>query len=267
MAPYINSKLTPFLTNDIMRPIIGQPKSSINFADILNNKKIFIVNLSKGILGDTNSYLIGMVMVGKIASAAFARAAIPKEERKDFYLYADEFQNITTDTIPKILSELRKYRLSFVMAHQFIAQVKENIRDSIFGNVGTMVAFRISDQDGEILKKYFAPVFNETDLVNISNYNAYMRLMLDGEPSRAFNIKSIMPETQSISYRNEVVDSSNMRYGKLRDEVNKEIMERFNKNKGGVVEEASDNEEGEDTEFDEEFLNEILESMKEEDKK
>lgn len=261
MAPYINSKLTPFLTNNIMRPIIGQRKSSINFDDILNNKKIFIINLAKGILGETNSYLIGMIMVGKIASAAFARAAIPENQREDFYLYADEFQNITTRTIPTILSELRKYRLSFTMAHQFIAQVKDEVRDAIFGNVGTMVSFRVSNPDGEVMKKYFAPVFNETDLVGLANYNAYVRLMLDGEPARAFNMATIRPEEVNISYRNEVIENSNMTYGRIRKEVDKEIMDRFFSYNRPDEEKEEVKEEEDEAEFDEDFLNDILASM------
>jgi hypothetical protein len=250
-----------------MRPIIGQKNSSIDFSDILNNQKIFIVNLSKGILGETNSYLIGMIMVGKLAVSAFARASMPEEERKDFYLYIDEFQNITTRSIPQILSELRKYRLSLVIAHQFIAQVKDEIRDAIFGNVGSMISFRVSNPDGEILKKYFHPVFNEIDLVSLANYNAYVRLMIDGVPSRAFNILTIKPEVIGISYKNEVIESSNKKYARVREEVDKEIMDRFMRNnKGEEVEENTSDDE--DAEFDKKFLDEILTSMrKEEDSK
>ncbi|MFA5091440.1 MAG: type IV secretory system conjugative DNA transfer family protein [Candidatus Paceibacterota bacterium] len=152
-----------------MRPIIGQTKSSLDFNDIINSKKILIINLAKGLLGESNSYLIGMIMVGKLTSAAFARAAMPEDQRNDFYLYIDEFQNITTRSIPQILSELRKYRLSLIIAHQFIAQVQDEIRDAIFGNVGSMVSFRVSNPDGEVLKKYFVPVFNEVDLVSLAN--------------------------------------------------------------------------------------------------
>jgi len=275
MAPYINSKLTPFLTNNIMRPIIGQRNSSIDFEDILNNQKIFIVNLAKGLLGETNSYLIGMILVGKLAVSAFARAGMPEEERKDFYLYIDEFQNITTKTIPQILAEARKYRLSLVIAHQYVAQVKEDIRDAIFGNVGSMVSFRVSNEDGEKLKKYFLPVFNETDLVSLANYNAYVRLMIDGEPSRAFNIVTLKPEVVGISYKPEVVESSNRLYARIRSEVDEEIMERFQNNNKEIDQkeildekksEAEEDTKEDDEEFDEEFLNEILASMREEEK-
>jgi len=267
MAPYINSKLTPFLTNNIMRPIIGQQNSSINFEDILNSQKIFIVNLSKGTLGETNSYLIGMIMVGKLAVAAFARAAMSQSERKPFYLYIDEFQNITTRSIPQILSELRKYKLSLTVAHQFIAQVKDDIRDSIFGNVGSMISFRVSNNDGEVLKKYFHPVFNETDLVSLANFNAYTRLMINGVPSRAFNIITIKPEEIEISYKSDIINFSNQNYSRLREEVDKEIMERFLRNNKSDIEIQKDKENLEDdevTEFDEEFLNEILSSMEDE---
>lgn len=280
MAPYINSKLTPFLSNNLMRPIIGQTKSSLDFEEIINTKKILIINLSKGLLGDNNSFLIGMIVVGELTLAAFARAAIPEDKRHNFYLYIDEFQNITTRSIPQILSELRKYRLSLTIAHQFIAQVKDDIRDAVFGNVGSMVSFRVSNPDGEVLKKYFVPVFTEVDLVSLANYNAYVRLMTNGQPSRAFNISTILAKPLEISYRNEIIESSNQTYAQLRLEVDKDIMERFKRNNQSdeeipVKEKASDENdttddanEGieEETEFDEEFLNEVLASMRESDK-
>jgi len=274
MAPYINSKLTPFLTNNLMRPIIGQTKSSLDFGDIVNSKKILIINLAKGLLGENNSYLIGMIMVGELTLAAFARAAMPENQREDFYLYIDEFQNITTRSIPQILSELRKYRLSLIIAHQFIAQVKDEIRDAVFGNVGSMVSFRVSNPDGEVLKKYFTPVFNEVDLVSMANYHAYIRLMNNGEPSRAFNISTILAKPLEISYRDQVIESSNQMYAKLRAEVDQEIMERFRRNNQTdeeipvTTENQKDNDQEEngglveETEFDEEFLNEILASMR-----
>ena len=268
MAPYINSKLSPFLTNDFVRPIIGQRNSTLNFKDIMNNRKIFIVNLAKGILGDINAYLLGMIIVGRIALSAFARIEIPEEQREDFYLYIDEFQNITTKTIPQILSEARKFRLSLIIAHQFVAQVKEDIRDAIFGNVGSMVSFRISSQDGELLQKYFAPVFSSFDLVGLDNFNAYVRLIIDGQPARAFNIITIRPEVNAISFKDRIVDASNAKYSKLRSEVDEDITKRF-KLADKEVEQGEEIEEKEEAQEDEEemsdedkqMLKEFLESI------
>ncbi len=267
MAPYINSKLAPFLTNDFVRPIIGQRNSTLNFKEIMNNEKIFIVNLAKGILGDINAYLLGMIIVGRIALAAFARIEIKEEERKDFYLYIDEFQNITTKTIPQILSEARKFRLSLIIAHQFVAQVKEDIRDAIFGNVGSMVSFRISSQDGELLQKYFAPVFSSFDLVGLDNFNAYVRLIIDGQPARAFNIITIRPEINAISFKDRIVELSNQKYSKLREEVDSDIAQRF-KIQENYLKEKSEEEEGEEeneemSEEDKKVLKEFLDSIKE----
>ncbi|PJA94136.1 MAG: hypothetical protein CO133_00550, partial [Candidatus Komeilibacteria bacterium CG_4_9_14_3_um_filter_37_5] len=169
MVPYITSKLTPFIANDIMRPIISQQKSSIDFKQIMNEGKILIVNLSKGKLGDINSSLLGMIVVGKLLLTTLSRVDIPEEKRKDFYLYIDEFQNFTTDSIAVILSEARKYKLNLAVAHQYLGQLVKNnntsIRDAVFGNAGTMVAFRIGVEDAEIFAKQFAPTFDEFDVV------------------------------------------------------------------------------------------------------
>lgn len=265
MAPYINSKLAPFLTNDFVRPIIGQRNSTLNFKEIINNKKIFIVNLAKGILGDINAYLLGMIIVGRIALSAFARIEIPEDERQDFYLYIDEFQNITTKTIPQILSEARKFRLSLIIAHQFVAQVKEDIRDAIFGNVGSLVSFRISSQDGELLQKYFTPVFSATDLVGLDNFNAYVRLIIEGQPARAFNIRTIRPEIGEVTFKTRIVEVSNSKYSKPRLEVDADISRRFRKqdlSEKTIKEEKLKSDNDEDIEGEEE-----TDDMSEEDKK
>ncbi|MFN7088649.1 MAG: type IV secretory system conjugative DNA transfer family protein, partial [Candidatus Paceibacteria bacterium] len=189
MAPYISSKITSFVYNEFLRPIINQKKSSFNFREAMDNRRIIVVNLSKGRIGALNADLLGMVIVGKLLMAALSRVDIPDEARQDFYLYIDEFQNFTTDSISVILSEARKYRLNLIIAHQFIKQLKENIRDAVFGNVGSIVAFRIGPDDAEFMKNKFEPVFSPQDLVNIDNLNAYVSLLVNGQTTRPFNIK------------------------------------------------------------------------------
>ncbi|MEA3272317.1 MAG: type IV secretion system DNA-binding domain-containing protein [Patescibacteria group bacterium] len=193
VTPYVTSKLTQFISNDIMRPIISQQKSSFNLREIMDDKKILFLNLSKGKIGDFNAYLLGMVLVGKIWAAALSRVDTPQAERHDFYLYIDEFQNFTTDTIASILSEARKYRLCLNITHQFIGQlVKDNdtrIRDAVFGNVGNMISFRVGPEDGEFMEQQFAPVFNKHDLINVSNFNAYVKIIIEEQVSRPFNME------------------------------------------------------------------------------
>ena len=227
VAPYINSKLNPFLANDLVRPIVGQKKSAIDFRKVMDERKILIINLSKGLLGDINSYLLGMLIVGKLMMAAFSRVDISEEERQDFYLYIDEFQNITTETISTIFSEARKYRLSLIVANQFLAQLKESIVKSVFGNVGTIVSFRVGNDDAEFLEKYFAPVFNAYDLINLDNFNAYVKLTIKGQTSRAFNIKTHKPidmDTEKIEILKQL---SNSKYTRPRTEVEEEIRKAY----------------------------------------
>ncbi|MDF1497846.1 MAG: type IV secretion system DNA-binding domain-containing protein [Patescibacteria group bacterium] len=226
MVPYITSKLTQFISNDTMRPIIGQQKSSINFREIMDNKKILLVNLSKGKIGEMNAYLLGLVIVGKILVSSLSRTDIPQEERKDFYFYIDEFQNFTTDSISTILSEARKYRLSLNIAHQFLGQLPEEIQKSVFGNVGTMISFRIGPEDAEFMAKQFSPVFSEQDLININNFNAYVRLMIRGTISQGFNMETYPPQKTNLEISKAIKQLSMLKYGKDRAIVEKEIMER-----------------------------------------
>ena len=226
MVPYITSKLTQFISNDTMRPIIGQQKSSINFREIMDNKKIILVNLSKGKIGEMNAYLLGLVIVGKILVSSLSRTDIPQEERKDFYLYIDEFQNFTTDSISTILSEARKYRLVLSVAHQFLGQLPEEIQKSVFGNVGTMVSFRIGPEDAEFMTKQFTPNFNEQDLINIDNYNAYVKLMINGTVSEGFNMTTYPPEKGSRELAEAVKQLSMLKYGRDREVIEREIRER-----------------------------------------
>lgn len=226
MVPYITSKLTTFISNDIMRPIIAQQKSALDFRDIMDNGKILLVNLSKGKIGEINAKLLGMVIVGRMLMAALSRVDTPEDERKDFYLYLDEFQNVTTNSIAQILSEARKYRLCLVLAHQFIAQLKEEISKAVFGNVGSMVAFRVGPEDAEFLEKQFAPVFTPNDLMNVDNYNCFARLLMKNELTKPFNMKTYPPTRGNQEIANALKELSRLRFGRDTSVVNREIMER-----------------------------------------
>ncbi len=233
MVPYITSKLTPFIANDIMRPIIGQQKSAFNVRQVMDEGKILLLNLSKGKLGDLNAYLIGMVLVGKILMAALSRTDMDPKERKDFYLYIDEFQNFLTDSISAILSEARKYGLNLIIAHQYIGQLVKNndtqIRDAIFGNVGTKVAFRVGTDDAEFLAKEYAPVYSQFDLVNVEGLTALIRLLIDNTASRPFNIKIVFAPRagqKEQELAGMIKELSRFKYGRKRELIEAEIQER-----------------------------------------
>ena len=226
MVPYITSKLTTFLSNDLMRPIISQQKSTIDFREVMDNKKILLINLSKGKIGEINARLLGMVVVGKMLMAALSRVDTPENERQDFYLYLDEFQNVTTNSIAQILSEARKYRLCLVLAHQFIAQLKEDISKAVFGNIGSMVIFRVGPEDADFLEKQLAPVFSKQDLVNVDNYNAFARVLVNNALTKPFNLKTYPPTSGDQEIANALKDLSRFKYGRDKNIVNREIMER-----------------------------------------
>ncbi|MFC1599050.1 type IV secretory system conjugative DNA transfer family protein [Patescibacteria group bacterium] len=233
MVPYITSKLTTFIANDIMRPIVAQQKSSFNFREIMDNEKIILVKLSKGLIGDINANLLGMVIIGKILMAALGRASMPAEERKDFYLYIDEFQNFLTEGIQVILSEARKYKLCLTVAHQFIGQLVKDgdtrFKDAIFGNVGTKIAFRVGVEDAEIFAKEFAPVFGDYDVMNVPNLNGYIKPLINGQTVPPFSFH-LMP----FDWRPEgdpklvqaIKELSRLKYGRDRNVVEAEILER-----------------------------------------
>lgn len=225
---YVTNKFDNFLSNEIMRPIIAQEKSSFDFRKIMDEKKILLINLSKGRLGDINSHLLGLIIVGKILMSALSRADISEEQRNDFYLYIDEFQNVTTDSIATILSEARKYKLNLTIAHQFIGQLEENIKKAVFGNVGSMGAFRVGAEDGEFLAKQFEPVFDAGDLLNIDNYRAYLKMLINGQSTRPFNIATLPFQKGDSSFGKGVAELSIARYGRLRSQVDEEINKKFN---------------------------------------
>lgn len=227
MYNYFISKFGRFMTNMMMRNIIGQPKSSFSIKEAMDDGKILIVNLSKGKMGEVNANLIGMILVAKIYTAAMARHHIPEEQRRDFYLYVDEFQNLATDTFSAILSEARKYRLNLSITNQYISQLQEPIRDAIIGNVGTMISYRIGVPDAEFLEKEFQPVFNFHDLNNLERFNAYIKLLVDNTPMRPFSIKINKDNTPSIPAVGQAVKQlSRLKYGRDRGLVDAEVYER-----------------------------------------
>ena len=227
VVPYITSKFDVFLTNDIMRPIVAQEKSAFDFREIMDGKKIFLANLSKGRLGDRNASLLGLVLVSKFLQAAFSRTDTRGGALPPFYLYIDEFQNFATPSIGTILSEARKYKLSLIVAHQFISQVDEKIRDAVIGNVGTKVAFRIGAQDAEFLEKQFTPVFTAHDLENQKNRHASCALLVNGVPARPFTIKTLDLPNIDFSRVDALRELSYGTYGRDREEVEEDIRKKY----------------------------------------
>jgi len=226
IVPYITSKFDVFLANDIMRPIVAQEHSAFNFRNIMDDRKILLVNLSKGRLGDMNSSLIGLIVVGKILMATLSRID-GKYKPPEFYLYIDEFQNVTTDSISVILSEARKYRLSLNVAHQFIGQLDDGIRKAVFGNVGSMASFRVGAEDAEYLEKQFEPVFGANDIMNLDNYNAYLKLLINGQPAKPFSMTTEAFYEGSREKIEKIKELSYQKYGKDRKEIEEEIIAKY----------------------------------------
>ncbi|MFA6324671.1 MAG: CxxC-x17-CxxC domain-containing protein [Candidatus Paceibacterota bacterium] len=228
IAP-IQNKVGQFLSTSIIRNVVGQSISTINVFDIMNQGKIFLVNVSKGRIGEDNSALLGGMIITKIQLAAMERVRIPEDDRKDFYLYVDEFQNFVTNAFAGILSEARKYRLNLTIAHQYTAQlITENgsmVRDAVFGNVGTMIVFRVGADDADFLEKEFEPEFTPQDIVNLPNYKIYLRLMINGVTSRPFSAKTLPPMAKNpdINVEKEVIKMSRSLYCKSKTVVEKEI--------------------------------------------
>ncbi len=225
----IQNKVGQFLSSSVIRHIVGQPKSTIDMRDIMDNQKILIVNLSKGKIGEDSMRLLGGMIITKIQLAAMGRVEMEEKDRSDFYLYVDEFQNFATESFANILSEARKYRLNLILAHQYINQLvfdgNTTVRDAVFGNVGTMVSFRVGAEDAEHLEKEFDPVFLMNDIVNLEKYHIYLKLMIDGIAGDAFSATTLPPADLTDTMENEekVINSSRERYGKSRESVEEKI--------------------------------------------
>ena len=238
MIPYFSSKFGPFITNTTMRNIIGQPKSAFDIRKIMDEGKVLLVNLSKGKIGDTNAQLLGLIFVNKISMAAMSRASIPRAERTRFYLYVDEFQNFVTDAFATILSEARKYELALIMAHQYIGQLvgktsaygesSTKMRDAVFGNVGTIMSFKIGAEDAEYMAKEFAPVLSEQDVIGIPNFNCYCKLNINNVQSRPFSMGTIWDESgRNDKLAGLIKEYSRMKYGRKKVFVDQEIEDRI----------------------------------------
>jgi len=222
------SKFGAFLSNEMMRNIIGQTKSAFDLRDIMDNKKILLVNLSKGRTGELNSKLLGMVFVMKFQAAAMSRATIPESERVDFSLYVDEFQNFSTDSFATIMSEARKYHLNLIVANQFTTQLTEEIRDAVFGNMGTIVSFRIGQNDVDSLSRYFQPVFDGDDLLRVPNYNTIIRTLVNGVPTQPFSMATLPPlGTPNPKLADALKQLSAAKYGRPKATVEAEIFDRM----------------------------------------
>ncbi|MBT6690733.1 type IV secretion system DNA-binding domain-containing protein [Candidatus Parcubacteria bacterium] len=233
IAP-IQNKVGRFLSSALIRNILGQVRSSFSMRDIMDQQKILLLNLSKGRVGEDNSALLGAMMITKIQLAAMSRVDTPEAERKDFYLYVDEFQNFATESFANILSEARKYRLNLVIAHQYVEQLVDEVRAAVFGNVGTIVAFRVGAADAEFLEKEFFPTFTQEDLVNLSKYEIYLKLMIDGVTSEAFSAATLPPvivDEADINAGAKVIKVTRERYSKPREVIEDKII-RWSESKG-----------------------------------
>lgn len=222
------SKFGAFLSNEMMRNIIGQTKSSFDLREVMDNKKILLVNLSKGRTGELNSKLLGMIFVMKFQAAAMSRANVPEDQRPDFGLYVDEFQNFSTDSFATIMSEARKYRLNLIVANQFTTQLTDEIRDAVFGNMGTIVAFRVGQNDVESLSKYFQPTFDSEDLLRVPNYNTITRTLIGGVPTQPFSMATLPPlGTPNEDLAKALRQLSAAKYGRPKARVESEIFTRL----------------------------------------
>ena len=224
----IQNKVGQFVSNPLIRNIIGQPHSSINLRKIMDEEKIFIANLSKGKIGEDNSALLGALMITKLQLEAMSRTDIQESQRKDFYLYVDEFQNFATESFASILSEARKYRLNLILAHQYIEQLDEEVRAAIFGNIGTFVCFRVGAEDAEVLEKEFEPEFLINDLVNLAKFNIYVKLMIDGVASRAFSAETLpLEKSVASNFKEVIIENCRQRYGAPKEIVGQKIAEEW----------------------------------------
>ena len=230
---YIVSKFDRFVTNKLTRNIFGQSRSGFNMRQVMDQRKILIVNLSKGLIGEENAQFLGLLLVPRILSAAMSRADTPEDRRIDFYLYVDEFQNFSTEDFAQILSEARKYKLNLIVANQYIAQIDEKIRDAVFGNVGTVISFKVGSTDAQFLETVYTPLFDQSDLTNLENRNAYVKIVAKGESPPAFSINSDyknspfpIPPYGNKQVSEIVKNLSRLRYGRDRGLVESELRTR-----------------------------------------
>lgn len=219
-SPILN-KVGQFLSSAIIRNIVGQKKSSFKLRSVMDKKKILIVNLSKGKLGEDNCALLGAMLVTRIQLATISRQDIHESIREPFYLYVDEVHNFLTESFADILSESRKYGLRLILAHQYIEQLDKAMRAAIFGNAGTIISFRVGADDARYLAREFHPVFNETDIINLPNHDIYLKLMVNGVTSTAFSATTLPPVIKEMSFKERIIEESRKRYGRLRNEVEK----------------------------------------------
>jgi hypothetical protein len=214
-----------------MRNIIGQSKSSFDFRDIMDQGKILLVNLAKGKLGEENSNFLGLILVPRILISAMSRQSVAEESRRDFYLYVDEFQNFATPDFAQILSEARKYKLNLIVANQFIGQMEEEVKNAVFGNVGTLISFRVGVTDANYLQHEYQPTFNENDLINIDKYNAYVKTTVHNEPMKPFSIDltkdmNFIETSRNPKIAEAIIQLSRLKYGRSQELVEAEISQR-----------------------------------------
>ncbi len=228
MLGWFVGKFGAFMTNMTMRNILGQTESSINMRQIMDEGKILLVSLSKGQVGEINMQLLGMILVAQIFMGAMGRVDTPEEQRRDFYLYVDEFQNFATDTFAQILSEARKFKLNLTVTNQYIGQIREEIRNSIFGNVGSLISFRVGNDDAEYLSKQFAPVFTDQDLINMENYHSVARILVDGKPARPFSMEGYnYPPGTNKEVGQAIKQLARLKHGRTKESVEAEIGQKM----------------------------------------
>jgi len=224
VAP-IQNKIGQFLSASVIRNIVAQVKSTIHIREIMDSEKIFIINLSKGRIGEDNSRLLGGLLITKLQLAAMERVDVPETDRKDFYLYVDEFQNFAVESFAGILSEARKYRLCLTMAHQYIAQLTDEVREAVFGNVGTIISYRVGSPDGLYMEKEFAPRFMPEDIINLPKYNVYLKLLIDGVSSQPFSAITLPPISKRTDSADRVIKVSRERFANPRKEIEAKILQ------------------------------------------
>ena len=226
----IQNKVGRFISSAVTRNIIGQVKSTIDLREIMDNQKILLVNLAQGRLGEETASLLGGMIITRLQATAMERVDVPEEERKDFFLYVDEFQNFATESFAKILSEARKYKLNLTMTNQYIDQLPLTVRQAIFGNVGTLGSFVVSQGDASILEKEFAPVVASDDLVSLDAYALYIKLCIDGMTSIPFSAKSLPVRYHKFGLKDEIIARSREKYGTTKEEIEEKIVKWSNQN-------------------------------------